>query len=152
NTLGTVLSDQGEFESAMTFYDEALRLDPGFAKARYNRSGAKLLTDRPAEALADCEAALKGHMAEHERWTMNFGRSTMLIALGRLEEGWRAYDARFRYADATHFLIDRPRWTPDAKIRGKTLLVAGEQGLGDEVLFANVLPDLIEALGPKGKL
>jgi hypothetical protein len=28
----------------------------------------------------------------------------------------------------------------------------GEQGLGDEVLFANLLPDVIEALGPDGRL
>ena len=28
----------------------------------------------------------------------------------------------------------------------------GEQGLGDEVLFANILPDIVEALGPRGKL
>jgi hypothetical protein len=28
----------------------------------------------------------------------------------------------------------------------------GEQGLGDEVLFANILPDVVEALGPEGRL
>ena len=27
-----------------------------------------------------------------------------------------------------------------------------EQGLGDEILFANLVPDMIEALGPEGKL
>ncbi|MFX7820731.1 flagellar protein FlbA, partial [Acinetobacter baumannii] len=30
------------------------------------------------------------------------------------------------------------------------LLVMGEQGLGDEVLFASIVPDLIEAVGPSG--
>jgi hypothetical protein len=30
------------------------------------------------------------------------------------------------------------------------MLVIGEQGLGDEVMFAGVLPDLVEALGPRG--
>jgi hypothetical protein len=28
----------------------------------------------------------------------------------------------------------------------------GEQGLGDEVLFANMVPDLIEAVGPRGRV
>jgi hypothetical protein len=32
------------------------------------------------------------------------------------------------------------------------LLVIGEQGLGDEILFANTLPDVLERLGPQGKL
>lgn len=154
NTLGTVLTDQGDFESATPFFDEALRLDEGFAKARYNRSTAKLQLGDPEAALVDCEDALKGRMADHERAMMQLARSTMLIALGRLQEGWPAYDARLshHYPDSTQFLIDRPRWGPDAELQGKTLLLVGEQGLGDEVLFANLLPEVITALGPHGRL
>jgi tetratricopeptide (TPR) repeat protein len=154
NTLGTVLTDQGDFEAATPFFDEALRLDESFVKARYNRSTAKLQMGDPDAALVDCEAALEGHMAEHERAMMNLARSTMLVAQGRLEQGWRAYDARLshHYADATLYWIDRPRWTPEADIQGKTLLLVGEQGLGDEVLFANLLPDVIDAVGPEGKV
>ena len=154
NTLGTILTDQGDFESALPFFDEALRLDEGFVKARYNRSTAKLQLGDPDAALIDCEAALEGHMAEHERAMMNLARSTMLIARGQLEEGWPAYEARLshHYPQTTHFLIDRPRWKPGDRLKGKTLLLIGEQGLGDEVLFANLLPEAIEAVGPKGKL
>jgi tetratricopeptide (TPR) repeat protein len=154
NTLGTILTDQGDFEAALPFFDEALRLDEGFVKARYNRSTAKLQMGDPDGALVDCEAALTGHMAEHERAMMNLARATMLIARGELAEGWEAYEARLshHYPDATHFLIDRPRWTPDAELAGKTLLLVGEQGLGDEVLFANIVPEVIEALGAKGRL
>jgi tetratricopeptide (TPR) repeat protein len=154
NTLGTVLTDQGDFESALPFFDEALRLDETFVKARYNRSTAKLQLGDPQAALVDCEDALGGRMADHERAMMQLARSTMLIARGRLEEGWPAYEARLshHYPDGTHFLIDRPRLGPDDDLRGKTLLLIGEQGLGDEVLFANLLPEAIEALGPDGHL
>lgn len=154
NTLGTVLTDQGDFEAATPFFDEALRLDEGFVKARYNRSTAKLQMGDPDGALIDCEEALAGHMAAHERAMMELARSTMLIAQGRLEEGWRAYDARLshHYVDGTLYLIDRPRWAPETEIEGKTLLLVGEQGLGDEVLFANLLPEVIEAVGPQGKV
>jgi tetratricopeptide (TPR) repeat protein len=154
NTLGTVLTDQGDFESALPFFDEALRLDEGFVKARYNRSTAKLQLGDPDAALIDCVEALKGRMADHERAMMNLARSTMLIARGELEEGWPAYEARLshHYPDATIFLIDRPRVQPGDKLKGKTLLLVGEQGLGDEVLFANLLPEAIEAVGPKGKV
>ena len=154
NTLGTVLTDQGDFEGAMPFFDEALRLDAGFVKARYNRSTAKLHCDDREGALVDCEEALQGQMAEHERAMMNLARSTMLIARGELKAGWDAYEARLshHYADATNVLIDRPAWTPEADLAGKTLLLVGEQGLGDEVLFANAVPDVIEALGADGKL
>jgi tetratricopeptide (TPR) repeat protein len=154
NTLGTVLTDQGEFAASLTFFNEALRLDEDFVKARYNRATAKLSMGDPAAALIDCDDALAGHMAEHERATMTLARSTMLIAQGRLKEGWDAYEARLshHYYDALLFMIDRPAWTPDMDLRGKTLLVFAEQGLGDEVLFANLVPDVIEALGPDGQL
>jgi tetratricopeptide (TPR) repeat protein len=154
NTLGTVLADQGEFAAAIPFFDEALRLDPKFDRARYNRSGSKLQLGDPAGALIDCEAALKGHMAEHERVMMSLAHATMLLASGEVARGWAAYEARLspHFPDNTQFLIDRPRWTDGDDLEGKTLLVMGEQGLGDEVLFANILPDVIEALGPDGTL
>jgi tetratricopeptide (TPR) repeat protein len=154
NTLGTILTDQGDFEAALPFFDEALRLDQAFVKARYNRSTATLQLGDPDAALIDCEAALTGHMAEHERAMMNLARSTMLIARGQLEEGWPAYEARLspHYPETTHFLIDRPRFKPGDRLEGRTLLLVGEQGLGDEVLFANLLPEAIEAVGPQGRL
>jgi hypothetical protein len=37
-------------------------------------------------------------------------------------------------------------------LEGKRILVVGEQGLGDEFMFANILPDLAAAVGETGKL
>ncbi|MFM8941253.1 MAG: flagellar protein FlbA, partial [Phenylobacterium sp.] len=41
---------------------------------------------------------------------------------------------------------------PGTSISGRRLLVLGEQGLGDEVMFAGLLPDLIERVDPAGEL
>ncbi|MGH6970026.1 MAG: flagellar protein FlbA, partial [Caulobacteraceae bacterium] len=91
---------------------------------------------------------------EEERLMMQLARSTIKIAQGRIAAGWEDYEARLAplFADSTVFLVDAPRWTPEADLGGKTLLVMGEQGLGDEVLFANMLPEVMEALGPKGRM
>jgi tetratricopeptide (TPR) repeat protein len=154
NTLGTVLSEQGEFETASLFFSEALNCDEGAFRARYNRGNAKLALGNAEEALADCEAGLAQAQLPEERMMMQLARSTILLNLGRIAEGWEAYEARLDpdYADPTHFLFDRPRWRPDDDLHGRSLLVIGEQGLGDEVLFGNVLPEVIQALGPEGKL
>ncbi|MFI4936859.1 MAG: flagellar protein FlbA, partial [Caulobacterales bacterium] len=136
------------------FFDEALRLDPGHAHARYNRGSAFLEMNDAQTALADCEAAITVARSGDDRLMMQLARSTIKIGLGRIGEGWDDYEARLAplFAGATIFLVDLPAWTPETSIEGKTLLVMGEQGLGDEVLFANMLPDVIEALGPRGKL
>ncbi|MFL5295379.1 MAG: tetratricopeptide repeat protein [Phenylobacterium sp.] len=154
NTMGTIVSDQSDFESALLFFDEALRLDPAFPKARYNRGSARLLLGDTDGALEDCEAALKAVMPEEDRQMMRLSRSTILLCQGRLGEGWDEYEARLhpQFKDRTEFLIDRPRWEPGLNLAGKRLLVVGEQGLGDEVLFGNLIADVIERLGPEGQL
>ncbi len=156
NTLGAVVAEEGASATAVTFFDEALRLDPGFAKARYNRANVRLSLGESAEALLDCETALASPQpGETERAMMAFARSTMLVACGRLGEGWDAYEARLepRHVDVTHFAVEgADAWTPAAPLEGRSILVFGEQGLGDEIMFANVLPDLLDALGPRGRL
>ena len=155
NTLAATVAESGEIDRSVIFFDEALRLDPAFAKARYNRANVRLSLGDAEGALQDCEAALtSAALSEPERAMMRFARATMLLASGRLGDGWDAYEARLepRHVDVTHFAIDDPAWTPDQPLEGRDLLVFAEQGLGDEVLFANVLGDVQQALGPDGRL
>jgi tetratricopeptide (TPR) repeat protein len=154
NTLGTVMAEQGDMANGRIFFDEALRLDPLLAKARYNRGNMNLALGDAETALADCEEALRQPMPDPERIMMRLARSTILINLGRAAEGWEEYDARLdpQFADVTIYKVGRPRWTPGADVSGKSFLLIGEQGLGDEILFGNYIPDLLEALGPEGRL
>lgn len=154
NTLGSVLSEQGQPATSITFFDEALRLDQNFIKARYNRGNAKLALGDLDGALNDCDGALAKAVALDEIAMMRMARSTILLCKGRIGEGWDEYEVRLdpNFAGVTHFMIDQPRWTAELDLSGKALMLVGEQGLGDEVLFANVVPDVLEALKPGGKL
>lgn len=156
NTLGTVLVSRGDGAASLTFFDEALRLRPGFGKAYHNRAFARNDLGDAAGALEDCEAALRfGEEADpNDLAIMRFSRATALLSLGRLREGWEAYEARLspELLQVATFVIDRPRWTPGESLAGKRLLVCGEQGLGDEVLFANVLRDTVAAIGDESLL
>ncbi len=154
NTLGSVVAEQGDLAGAVTFFTEAMRLDPDFAKARYNRGNVLAPLGELDAAYEDVTEALKGRMNIDEWVMMDLARSTIELARGNLAEGWDAYETRLHphFSDLTNFIAEGPRWEPGADLSGKTLLVIGEQGLGDEVLFANLLPDVIQALGPGGRL
>jgi tetratricopeptide (TPR) repeat protein len=77
-----------------------------------------------------------------------WNKSLALLELGEWEEGFRLYDeAGFMESDQKP--IERklktygglPRWngTP-----GQTVITYGEQGVGDEIMFCSMLPDLMK--------
>jgi len=154
NTLGTIMAEQGEMEKALVFCNEALRLDEAFDKARWNRANVLLALGETKGALEDCTAALAGLRLDSDLAMTRFGRATMLLANGDLGEGWDAYEARLdpHYAFVSLFAAKAPLWTPDMDLWGKRLLLVGEQGVGDEILFANIVADLVDAVGPDGRL
>jgi tetratricopeptide (TPR) repeat protein len=154
NTLGTVLSDQGDMPTALTFFEEALRLQPDLAKARYNRANARQPLGDAAGALEDLEAALPGAESPYEDAMMNMARALLLMALGRIPEGFAAYEVRLNrnLPDAMRAAVDAPRWDPAEDIRGKRLLILGEQGIADEMVFGACVADAIEAVGPEGRV
>lgn len=154
NTLGSILNEQGDIAEAIVFYDEAVRVDPAFARARYNRGNARLASGDAQGALADLEAAISATQAANDVAMMRLARALALAAAGRVGEAWDAYEARLdpAFAKATRFLVDGERWAPGSALEGRSLLIIGEQGLGDEILFANLLDDVIEAVGPAGRI
>lgn len=153
NTLGTVLCNIGDAGGSLVFFDEALRLRPDFGKAYHNRAFAKLDLGQIEGALDDCEAAAKSPNSAEDLAMMRFARATILLGLGRVAEGWEAYDARFSpdMNGAPRFSIPGVRWFGQ-DLAGKSLMISTEQGLGDEVMFAGMLPDILERLGPDGSL
>jgi tetratricopeptide (TPR) repeat protein len=154
NSLGSLVSEEGDTGNAEIFYREALRLNPRLARARYNLGSMCLDTGDTQAALEEVETALKRPLASDEKAMMTMTRGLAQLALGRISEGWRNYEARndLNFPDSTYFAIPGQRWKPGLPLAGKSLLLVGEQGLGDEVLFGGILPDVLEELGAKGRL
>ena len=155
NTLGTVMSDQGDMDTAMTFFEEALRHDPDFAKARYNRANARQPLGDPLGALEDLDAALPGAESPYERAMMTMARALLLMTLGRIPEGFETYEVRLdpHLPEAMRVAVDAPRWTGQVTdIVGKRLLIVGEQGIADEMVFGTCIGDAINAVGPDGRV
>ncbi|MCA6245116.1 MAG: tetratricopeptide repeat protein [Phenylobacterium sp.] len=154
NSLAGMLAGEGDIENARVFYREALRLSPRLARARYNLGSLWLDTGDPRSALREFESALKRPLAAHEKAMMTMTRGLAQLAIGRIAEGWENYEARndVQFPEGTFFAVKGSRWKPGAPLAGASLLLVGEQGLGDEVLFANILPDVLESLGPEGRL
>lgn len=156
NALGTVLLEAGDPDQAETFYQEALRLQADFSRAHHNLAYTLELRGDVEGAIEHFNRALENPKTRVDRITMEHGLALSTLALGNLEEGWERYGARLDpdFSSCTHFQFGAPMWDgkDPAALKGKTVLVSGEQGLGDEVMFAQMLPDIIEAVGPDGEV
>ena len=156
NSLGTVLAESGDPVGSVPFYSEALRLKPDFARAHNNLANVFELTGEPDKAVEHFEQALKNPQDKIDRATMRHGHSMALLASGRLAEGWQAQQVRLDpdNTQATLFVMKCPRWESlDLnELKGKTVTIVGEQGLGDEILFLNAGHELQERIGPDGEL
>ena len=153
NSLATVLTEYGRVEESLVFYNEAIRLDPTVSKAYHNLGFAYSHLGRLPEALEAYDNALQRVVDPTERIEARHSRSICLIGMGRLEEGFREYEIRNdeRFRAYVRYMLKAPLWNGES-LAGKRILAVGEQGLGDEFMFANILPDLQRAVGPDGKL
>jgi tetratricopeptide (TPR) repeat protein len=153
NSLATVLAEEGRADESLVFYNEAIRLEPGFARAYHNLGYAYQHLGQLEAALDNYDKALERVVDPAEKIETAHSRSICLIGAGKLEEGFREYEIRNteRFRAYVHHMIKAPRWQGEP-VEGMKLLLVGEQGLGDEFMFANILPDIARDLGPDGTL
>lgn len=105
---------------------------------------------RHAEAIdwaERCEAKFGFH------GEVSHNKSFALMALGRWKEGWHAFKPSLgqpaRKIRNYHADRETPRWNPN-KHEGAVVVVYGEQGIGDEILYMSMLDRAIEAAEAKG--
>ena len=131
----------GDLLAAEADYRRAISLEPDSAEAW--SSLANLLDD-----LDDTIPALEAHeravLLAPDLAQAHWNRSFTLLGAGRLGEGWDEYEWRFHTEAARpeprHFTM--PCWEGQP-LDGQRLVVWREQGIGDELLFATCLPDLV---------
>ncbi|MDD2767311.1 MAG: tetratricopeptide repeat protein [Methylococcus sp.] len=130
---------KGDVDKAIASFSRALEWNPGLAEARFNLCQARADAGEVEEALAGFESLL----AEASQDEVRFHRSVVLLKNRRFGEGWRDYHFRWRYRATQPRHFPFPQWT-GRPCAGQTLLVYGEQGLGDEIMFASCIKDIQE--------
>lgn len=140
---GDCLNRIERFEEATESLSRALRLDPAFAEARHNLAYSYHCLGRYAEAQEQLDFLLQ---SEKNDFSARWYRATCLLAAHRFQEGWRDYEFRFVSAAVEGRIIPLPAWRGEA-LTGKKIVVTAEQGIGDEIMFASCLPQLIAQAG-----
>ena len=142
SNLGYILfRDLEDYERGAHHIARAVELAPDDVSILCNRAMVLQHDGRPDEALALWDSILE---REPELAEAHISRAFHLLARGDYEAGWLAYAARSQLPRNTWPQnLPWPDWN-GSDLRGKTIFVFGEQGLGDEIMFASCLPDLLQ--------
>jgi tetratricopeptide (TPR) repeat protein len=141
SNLALICKDQGRLDEARKMYRELLAEAP---------EDAKLAMDLGTLAL-ECE----GDVAAGRAWYRKaqalsaeprprLSEALLDLAEGKFEAGWDKYEARKQVADQRYqhsLFAHLPPWNFQP-LSSRRLLVYGEQGLGDEIMFASMYNDL----------
>ena len=134
---GNALREVGRLAEALACHDTAIGLRPGYAEAHYNRGNLLVDLKRYDEALASFDAALalRPDYAEARH-----NKAQLLLGRGRFREGFALYGARWQTASFGSQPLSGgvPRW--DGRAGAGNVLVWPEQGIGDEIFHASLLP------------
>ena len=154
NAIGTVVNARGDSETAAIFYAEALKFAPDHVHALYNYGNAIAVMGNIEEGITYLKRALPLFTDPMNVHTCKLSLAFCYLAIGDYENGWHWYEARGKdnTHEQIHYVVSRPRWKRGMPIEGKHIFVSAEQGLGDEIMFATVLPDLLREIGPEGSL
>jgi tetratricopeptide (TPR) repeat protein len=127
---------EGDFQQAVNKFKEAYVFTDKKAEIDYFLGDALLQDNRLTEAEELFRAVPSAH-AEYAR--AEEGIAFCRLAQGDLAAGWKAWAKR---PLRLPFTSAWPRWSGE-NLAGKSLLVIGEGGIGDEMLFASCLPDML---------
>ena len=138
-SLGSTWREVGDTERAKHYYRAALDVRPDYALALSNL--ADLLADDgdTETALAFYDRALK---AEKGNAQIRLNRAMLHLLTGNLSQGWRDYEARIDVPNKVPVAdLKLRQWRGEALGRNR-LLVRAEQGVGDQLMFMSLIPNL----------
>jgi tetratricopeptide (TPR) repeat protein len=141
--LAVILKDQGRIAEARQAFRDGLLI---------NDRDDDLLREYGLfryEAEADADGAieyLERSVAVNDDASAHFTEGMILLGTERFKEGWRKYEYRKRVTDRARAYgeLPYPEWGGES-FDGRAVLVYGEQGIGDEIMFAGLMPEFAPA-------
>jgi len=146
---GNAFRSQNQPLKALECYAQAFVQDPDSSAAWNNYGNVIRECGHPARGIPFLEHAI---LLDPNSVTARFNLAVCFLMSGDYARGWNQYEWRWKYEhlDGTLPKYTQPRWTGQ-DLKGKTILVQGEQGHGDNIQFVRFLYNL-HVLGAKIKL
>jgi Tfp pilus assembly protein PilF len=137
---GKSLFNLEKLEEAFAAFNKALEINPLYAQA-HNNKGLILAELGQIEAAIACfNQAITAQPALPDA---HWNQALQHLKLGNYAAGWAQFDYRWQMdeQDTPKLASSKPLWTGERS--SQPLLIWGEQGIGDQVLYGSILPDMV---------
>ncbi|MEI6761480.1 MAG: tetratricopeptide repeat protein [Betaproteobacteria bacterium] len=144
---GATFHDLRRFDLALHCYEQALQNEPNCADAHVARGATLHCLNRLDEALQCYERATQ---IQPDNADAHWNLSLCRLLLGDFDQGWAGYEWRWEtdFRSGSRHDFAEPQWLGDVPVRGKTILLYCEQGLGDTIQFCRYA-SLVAGLGAR---
>ena len=127
-----------DYEAGAAALERAIPLAPGMVGVHLNLANAYLHLGR----FDACRERLEWVIAREPRnFIARWDYAHLQLAARDFAAGWPNYEYRLQAQEGGALTSHRPPWRGEA-LDGKTLLVLGEQGIGDQIMFASCLAEV----------
>jgi tetratricopeptide (TPR) repeat protein len=135
---GSTLHELRRYEEALVSYDRATALRPHYPEASSNRGATLYELKRHGEALESYDRAIA---LQPDYPEAHWNAASLSLLIGDFTRGWAEYEWRWKYETlkSAKRNFAQPLWGGEV-IDGKTILLHGEQGLGDTIQFCRYAP------------
>lgn len=140
NNLGRALGRRGDLNEASAALKKALELQPNMTDALVNLGNVFKEQGRYSEAAGCYHDALKQNPDAPDAL---LGMALIDLLHGRFERGWEGYAARLIIMDGAERHVPQPEWD-GSSLRGKKIFISAERGIGDEIMFASCIHEVME--------
>ena len=138
-SMGRACHELARYDEAMRFFMKSAELDENYALAYSNMSATLVQLSEWNDAEKAARTALDINPTD---LNSQLNLAHCYLAKGMWKEGWaewkKSLGVKFR---KEHIYGDEPRWNGE---KDKTIVIYGEQGLGDEIFYASCINDAIK--------
>ncbi len=139
SNLGNILIKQEKFSDAENYLLKAKALNPNLPEIYINLGFLYHNVAAFEKALENFDKAIE---LDPKNSTGHWYRTFTLLIIGKFDKAWEDYEYRFIHGDSKPSEYNYPKFDPTIT-DDKPVLITAEQAIGDQIMFASCLPDIL---------
>ena len=139
--IAITFNEVGQKDKAEANYKKATSIDPKHIESHHNLA---LLYEERGQINEALNVVKEAYKLDKRHPKLNYALGMIALKLGNYKEGWEFQEYRWKTSPQNKVIWpfpDKPLWKGE---RGKCVALWREQGIGDDIIFLSLIPEVKE--------